>query len=298
MKGILLAGGSGTRLFPVTEQVSKHLLPVYDKPMIYYPLSVMMLGGIREVLVITSPEHLSVYRGLLGNGERFGMEISYEAQARPEGIAQALLIGADFLDGSSVCLALGDNLLYGHGLRSLMMRCAGIDEGAIGFAYIVKNPKAYGVIEFDEAGKVISLEEKPSKPRSDYALTGFYFYDHHAVEYTRAIEPSARGELEITDLNREYLRRGQLRVELIGRGYAWLDMGTSDSLLSASTFIRAIEERQGLKVACLEEIAWRNGWIDEATLRRQAAALDVGTYGSYLQQLCADLPKRFGDLPT
>ena len=297
MKGILLAGGSGTRLSPVTEGVSKHLLPVYDKPMIYYPLSVMMLGGIREVLVITTPEHLPIYRGLLGDGENFGLEISYEKQERPEGIAQALLIGAEFLDGSPVCLALGDNLLYGHGLRSIMIRCAGLEEGAIGFAYIVKNPRAYGVVEFDAEGKVVSLEEKPSVPRSDYALTGFYFYDHNAVEYTRAIEPSARGELEITDLNNEYLRRGQLRVEVLGRGYAWLDMGTSDSLLSASTFIRAIEERQGMKVACLEEIAWRNGWIDEETLRARTTALGAGTYGAYLQQLCRDLPKHFPDVP-
>ncbi len=297
MKGILLAGGSGTRLSPVTEGVSKHLLPVYDKPMIYYPLSVMMLGGISEVLVITTPEHLPIYRGLLGDGENFGLEISYEKQERPEGIAQALLIGAEFLDGSPVCLALGDNLLYGHGLRSIMIRCAGLEEGAIGFAYIVKNPRAYGVVEFDAEGKVVSLEEKPSVPRSDYALTGFYFYDHNAVEYTRAIEPSARGELEITDLNNEYLRRGQLRVEVLGRGYAWLDMGTSDSLLSASTFIRAIEERQGMKVACLEEIAWRNGWIDEETLRARTKALGAGTYGAYLQWLCRDLPKHFPDVP-
>ena len=293
MKGIILAGGSGTRLYPVTSQVSKHLLPVYDKPMIYYPLSVMMLGGIREILLISTPDQLPAYQSLLGSGSRFGITMSYAEQARPDGIAQALLIGERFIKGSSVCLALGDNLLYGHNMRAIMQRCAELREGAIGFAYIVNDPRAYGVVELDSQGRVLALEEKPAKPKSSYALTGFYFFDEHAAEYAHRLVPSARGELEITDLNRVYLGLGQLRVERLGRGYAWLDLGTFDNLLSASDFIRTIEERQGLKVACLEEIAWRNGWINEEAIRAQAVALGEGTYGVYLKQLCLDLPERF-----
>jgi glucose-1-phosphate thymidylyltransferase len=293
MKGVILAGGSGTRLYPVTQQISKHLLPVYDKPMIYYPLSAMMLGGIREILVVTTPEDLGSYQRLLGEGAHFGISIVYAIQRRPEGIAQALLVGADFIGASPICLTLGDNLIYGHGLRDLMLRCASLQEGAIGLAYTVKNPSDYGVVEINAEGEVVSLEEKPRIPRSTYALTGFYFYDGRAVDHARSLKPSGRGELEITDLNNVYLDRGQLRVEMLGRGYAWLDMGTPNSLLSASNFIQTIEERQGLKVACLEEIAWRNGWIDESQLKVQVDALAGSTYGTYLMQLFRDLPQRF-----
>jgi glucose-1-phosphate thymidylyltransferase len=284
-KGILLAGGTGTRLYPLTRVVSKQLLPVYDKPMIYYPLTTLMLSGIREILLITTPEEQSRFQGLLGDGKRWGLSLSYVVQERPDGIAQAFILGRDFLAGSPSALVLGDNLFYGHGLPELATRASERETGATVFGYWVKDPGAYGVAEFDADGTVIGLEEKPAKPKSHYAVTGLYFYDGMASERAAALKPSARGELEITDLNRAYLDRAELRVELLGRGFAWLDTGTHEALLQASNFIHTIEARQGLKVGCPEEIAFHKGWIGRDDLLALAADLGKTEYATYLRQL-------------
>jgi glucose-1-phosphate thymidylyltransferase len=285
MKGIILAGGSGTRLHPVTESVSKQLLPVYDKPMIYYPLSALMLAGIRDILVISTPADTPRFEQLLGSGERWGISIQYAVQPSPDGLAQAFLIGKRFLDGQGCCLVLGDNIFFGHDLAKLLSAASKRKEGATVFAYAVQDPERYGVVEFDKDRKAISLEEKPSKPKSRYAVTGIYFYDEQIVSVAESIKPSPRGELEITDVNRWYLERGQLTTELLGRGMAWLDTGTHDSLLEASLFIHTIEKRQGLKVACPEEIAFRQGYIDAAQLKSLAVKLGKSTYGHYLQRI-------------
>ncbi len=285
MKGIILAGGSGTRLHPVTEAVSKQLLPVYDKPMIYYPLSALMLAGIRDILVISTPADTPRFEQLLGTGEKWGISIQYAVQPSPDGLAQAFLIGKEFLAGEGCCLVLGDNIFFGHDFAKTLRTARDRKEGATVFAYAVQDPERYGVVEFDADRKAISLEEKPLKPKSRYAVTGIYFYDHQIVSVAESIKPSPRGELEITDVNRWYLERGQLTTELLGRGMAWLDTGTHDSLLEASLFIHTIEHRQGLKVACPEEIAYRQGYIDAAQLSALAAKLGKSTYGQYLARV-------------
>ena len=281
-KGIILAGGSGTRLYPITQAISKQLLPVFDKPMIYYPLSVLMLAGIREVLVINTPHEQALFKTLLGDGSQWGMKIEYAAQPSPDGLAQAFLIGREFLAGAPSCLVLGDNIFYGHGLTDLLRNANEREDGATVFGYWVRDPERYGVAEFDADGKVVGLEEKPSQPRSNYAVTGLYFYDGQASELAAQLQPSPRGELEITDLNRLYLAQGKLHLQRLGRGYAWLDTGTHESLVEASSYIETIEKRQGLRVCCPEEIAWSNGWIDDAQLRELALPLAKNGYGQYL----------------
>lgn len=285
MKGIILAGGAGTRLYPATKAVSKQLLPVYDKPMVYYPLSVLMLSGIREVLIISTPHDIPQYERLLGDGSQFGMVFSYKIQTEPRGLADAFIVGADFIGKDHVALILGDNIFYGQSLTSIVQEAASSKEGAVIFGYYVKNPESFGVVEFDSEGQVISLEEKPKNPKSNYAIPGLYYYDNHVIEIAKNLEPSARGEIEITDLNREYMKRGQLSVKLFGRGLAWFDTGTHDGLVEAANFVQAIQKRQGLRIACLEEIAYRQGYIDEKQLRILAEPLLATDYGQYLIEL-------------
>jgi len=285
VKGILLAGGSGTRLYPITKGVSKQLLPIYDKPMVYYPLSTLMLAGIREILLISTPQDIGGYQRLLEDGRQAGLEIQYAEQPEPEGLAQAFRIGREFVGDDSVSLALGDNVFFGHGFPDQLKKAAGRKSGATVFGYWVRDPGRYGVIAFDEAGAVVGIEEKPSKPRSNYAVTGIYFYDNRVLEIAASLEPSPRGELEITDVNLAYLKSGDLHVEQLGRGIAWLDTGTHTSLLQAQTFVEAIQERQGLKVACIEEIAFRSGWIARGDLERLGAEMQNNSYGEYLLRI-------------
>lgn len=285
MKGIILAGGAGTRLYPITHSISKQILPVYDKPMIYYPLSVLMLAGIKEILIISSPRDIHLFQELLGDGSHLGISLFFEVQPEPEGIAQAFLIGEKFIEGDKVSLILGDNIFYGHQFGQKLLDAAALESGAIVFGYYVKDPERYGVVEFDQNNKVISIEEKPENPKSNYAVTGLYFYDSSVVEKAGSLKPSARGELEITDLNKLYLQDNNLNVNLLGRGMAWLDTGTHESLLQASNFIYTIEQRQGLKVSCIEEIAFKRGFIDKDQLRRLARSYANNSYGEYLQKL-------------
>ncbi len=282
MKGIILAGGKGTRLYPLTMAISKQLLPVYDKPMIYYPLSMLMLAGIRDILVITTPEDSDQYQRLLGDGSQLGMSFQYATQAVPRGLADAFLVGKEFIGDDKVCLILGDNIFFGHGLPQVLRSAAEQETGAVVFAYPVRDPERYGVVEFDETGKAISLEEKPLKPRSNYAVPGIYFYDNRVVQYAEELEPSPRGEIEITDINKRYLGDGELSVKVLGRGVAWLDAGTHESLLQASMFVQAVEDRQGMMISCVEEIAYRMGYINEDTLRECTAPLASNGYGQYL----------------
>jgi len=296
MRGIILAGGSGTRLHPMTLVTSKQLLPVYDKPMIYYPLSTLMLAGVREILIITTPEDLLSFKRLLGSGAQWGLSLSYAVQPRPEGLAQAYLIGADFVDGARSVLILGDNIFYGHGLPDALSESS--RSAATVFAYHVRDPERYGVVDFDPAGRAISIEEKPLKPRSNWAVTGLYFYDERAPQFARRLKPSPRGELEITDLNRIYLELGELQVARLGRGFAWLDTGTPEALIEAGEYVRAIEQRQGQRVACLEEIAFRAGWIDVAEARAASSKFSKSGYGQYISQVLAEIERDFSPVET
>ncbi len=295
MKGIILAGGSATRLYPVTRVVSKQLLPVYDKPMIYYPLSVLMLAGIREILLISTPEDLPLFKKLLGDGSQLGLSFSYEEQPRPEGLAQAFIIGKSFIGKDPVCLILGDNIFFGHKLSNILQRSLQLDSGGLIFGYLVRDPERYGVVEFDQNGNVIGIEEKPKKPKSNYAVPGLYIYDNNVVDIAINLKPSARGELEITDINLEYLRRGVLKVELLGRGFAWLDTGTHEALQQAASYVQAIQERQGLKISCIEEIAYNLGYIDKEELANLAADTMKNEYGRYLMRLIAEEENNTGN---
>jgi glucose-1-phosphate thymidylyltransferase len=287
MKGIILAGGSATRLYPLSKSISKQIMPVYDKPMIYYPLSTLMLAGIREVLIISTPRDLPMFKELLGTGENLGMTFDYIIQEKPNGLAQAFVLGEKFIGGKPACLILGDNIFYGQGFSAILARAKAVNHNACIFGYSVKDPRAYGVVEFDQSGNVLSIEEKPEKPKSNYAVPGLYFYDNSVVERAKALKPSARGEYEITDLNRTYLEEGKLKVEIFGRGFAWLDTGNSDSLLDASNFVATIQKRQGFYVSCIEEIAWGKGWIDDSQLQKLGNQLGKTDYGKYILSLIA-----------
>ncbi len=294
MKGIILAGGSGTRLAPITKGISKQLLPIYDKPMIYYPLSVLMLSDIREVLIITNPEYIDLYKRLLGDGQKLGMRIEYKVQDKPRGLADAFIVGESFIGDDNVCLILGDNIFYGQGFVPRLKNAAAVENGAVIFGYYVNNPREFGVVEFDDLGNAVSLEEKPTNPKSNYAIPGLYYYDNSVIERAKALEPSARGEIEITDLNMEYLNEGKLKVELLGRGFAWLDTGTYDGLANASEFVRTIQKRTGLYVACLEEIAYNNGWIDEVQLKSLGKENEKTEYGEYILNVAEDASTLIG----
>ncbi len=293
MKGIILAGGSGTRLYPITKSISKQIIPIYDKPMIYYPLSVLMLAGIREILIISTPKDIHLYEDLLGNGNQLGLTLSYAIQPSPDGLAQAFLIGEKFIGNEPVCMVLGDNIFYGHGFGNTLAKTAQLEDGAVVFGYYVNDPDRYGVVEFDNNGRVISIEEKPTKPKSNYAITGLYFYGNDVVEKARKLKPSSRGELEITDLNRLYLEENKLKVKILGRGIAWLDTGTHETLLQASVYIQTIEERQGLKVSCIEEIAFKKGYINTDQLLALASPLSKNQYGKYLHKIASEKTYNF-----